>query len=77
MEIYVVPPMEAAVSNSNRELCAMLMILPASKVAEHPATPQDVRNLPQSYAKRVKLKFTLEQAMKAQRGSRGIALLFL
>ena len=26
---------------------------------------------------RVKVKFTLEQAMKAQRGSRGIALLFL
>jgi hypothetical protein len=25
----------------------------------------------------VKVKFTLEQAMKAQRGSRGIALLFL
>jgi hypothetical protein len=25
----------------------------------------------------VKIKFTLEQAMKAQRGSRGIALLFL
>jgi hypothetical protein len=27
--------------------------------------------------KKVKVKFTLEQAMKAQRGSRGIALLFL
>jgi hypothetical protein len=26
---------------------------------------------------KVKVKFTLEQAMKAQRGSRGIALLFL
>jgi hypothetical protein len=26
---------------------------------------------------KVKLKFTLEHAMKAQRGSRGIALLFL
>jgi len=26
---------------------------------------------------KVKLKFTLEQATKAQRGSRGIALLFL
>jgi hypothetical protein len=26
---------------------------------------------------RVKVKFSLEQAMKAQRGSRGIALLFL
>jgi hypothetical protein len=26
---------------------------------------------------RVKVKFTIEQAMKAQRGSRGIALLFL
>jgi hypothetical protein len=26
---------------------------------------------------KVKLKFSLEQAMKAQRGSRGIALLFL
>jgi hypothetical protein len=25
----------------------------------------------------VKVKFTLEQAMKAQKGSRGIALLFL
>jgi hypothetical protein len=25
----------------------------------------------------LKVKFTLEQAMKAQRGSRGIALLFL
>jgi hypothetical protein len=25
---------------------------------------------------KVKVKFTLEQAMKAQRGSRGIALLF-
>jgi hypothetical protein len=25
----------------------------------------------------VKVKFTLEQAMKAQRGSRGIAVLFL
>jgi hypothetical protein len=25
----------------------------------------------------VKVKFTLEQAMKAQRGSRGISLLFL
>ena len=27
--------------------------------------------------KKVKVKFTLEQATKAQRGSRGIALLFL
>jgi hypothetical protein len=27
--------------------------------------------------KKVKVKVTLEQAMKAQRGSRGIALLFL
>jgi hypothetical protein len=27
--------------------------------------------------KKVKVKFSLEQAMKAQRGSRGIALLFL
>jgi hypothetical protein len=26
---------------------------------------------------KVKVKFTLEQAIKAQRGSRGIALLFL
>jgi hypothetical protein len=26
---------------------------------------------------KVKVKFTLEQAMKAERGSRGIALLFL
>jgi hypothetical protein len=26
---------------------------------------------------KVKVKFSLEQAMKAQRGSRGIALLFL
>jgi hypothetical protein len=26
---------------------------------------------------KVKVKFTLQQAMKAQRGSRGIALLFL
>jgi hypothetical protein len=26
---------------------------------------------------KVKVKFTLEQAMKAQRGSRGIAVLFL
>jgi hypothetical protein len=26
---------------------------------------------------KVKVKFTLEQAMKAQRGSRGIALLYL
>jgi hypothetical protein len=26
---------------------------------------------------KVKVKFTIEQAMKAQRGSRGIALLFL
>jgi len=26
---------------------------------------------------KVQVKFTLEQAMKAQRGSRGIALLFL
>jgi len=30
-----------------------------------------------TYGKKVKVKFTLEQAMKAQRGSRGIALLFL
>jgi hypothetical protein len=29
------------------------------------------------YLVTVKVKFTLEQAMKAQRGSRGIALLFL
>jgi hypothetical protein len=28
------------------------------------------------YSMYVKAKFTLEQAMKAQRGSRGIALLF-
>jgi hypothetical protein len=28
-------------------------------------------------AKAVKVKFTLVQAMKAQRGSRGLALLFL
>jgi hypothetical protein len=28
-------------------------------------------------SRRGKVKFTLEQAMKAQRGSRGIALLFL
>jgi hypothetical protein len=28
-------------------------------------------------AMKVKVKFSLEQAMKAQRGSRGIALLFL
>jgi hypothetical protein len=32
-----------------------------------------------SYQKKVKveIKFTLEQAMKAQRGSRGVAVLFL
>jgi hypothetical protein len=29
------------------------------------------------YITMVKVKFTLEQAMKAQRGNRGIALLFL
>jgi hypothetical protein len=29
------------------------------------------------YIHKVKVKFSLEQAMKAQRGSRGIALLFL
>jgi hypothetical protein len=29
------------------------------------------------YEKIIKAKFTLEQAMKTQRGSRGIALLFL
>jgi hypothetical protein len=32
---------------------------------------------PVVYKRKVKVKFTLEQAMKAQRGSRGIALLFL
>jgi hypothetical protein len=31
----------------------------------------------QNIAVKVKVKFTLEQVMKAQRGSRGIALLFL
>jgi hypothetical protein len=31
----------------------------------------------QSELRKVKVKFTLEQATKAQRGSRGIALLFL
>jgi hypothetical protein len=30
-----------------------------------------------AYTVKVKVKFTLEQATKAQRGSRGIALLFL
>jgi hypothetical protein len=35
------------------------------------------RNLPTCSAVKVKVKFTLEQATKAQRGSRGIALLFL
>jgi hypothetical protein len=30
-----------------------------------------------SYGVKIKVNFTLEQAMKAQRGSRGIALLFL
>jgi hypothetical protein len=30
-----------------------------------------------SWTVKVKVKFTLEQAMKAQRGSRGIDLLFL
>jgi hypothetical protein len=34
------------------------------------------KDLPSTIVK-VKVKFTLEQAMKAQRGSRGIALLFL
>jgi hypothetical protein len=29
------------------------------------------------FCEKVKVKFTLEQAMKAQRGSRGVALLFL
>jgi hypothetical protein len=29
------------------------------------------------YSVKVKVKFTLEQAMKAQRGSKGIALFFL
>jgi hypothetical protein len=29
------------------------------------------------YPEKVKVKFALEQAMKAQRGSRGIALFFL
>jgi len=34
--------------------------------------------LSRTYAdKRIKVKFTLERAMKAQAGSRGIALLFL
>jgi hypothetical protein len=32
---------------------------------------------PPSLLIKVKVKFSLEQAMKAQRGSRGIALLFL
>jgi hypothetical protein len=37
------------------------------------ATPEEIMNL----KKLIKLKFTLEQTMKAQRGSRGIAVLFL
>ena len=38
-----------------------------------PDTPLELDNL----HIKVKVKFTLEQATKAQRGSRGIALLFL
>jgi hypothetical protein len=34
-------------------------------------------NVPSIYTVKVKVKFTLEQATKVQRGSRGIALLFL
>jgi hypothetical protein len=38
----------------------------------------DILMMPYLYPKvEVKVKFTLEQATKAQRGSRGIALLFL
>jgi hypothetical protein len=36
-----------------------------------------LKNMVQPDRPQVKVKFTLEQAMKAQRGSRGIALLFL
>jgi hypothetical protein len=32
---------------------------------------------PALWVKKVKVKFTIEQATKAQRGSRGIAVLFL
>jgi hypothetical protein len=39
----------------------------------HPDTPLELDNL----NIKVKVKFTIEQAMKAWRGSRGIALLFL
>jgi hypothetical protein len=49
------PPMEAAASSSNSELPAILMILPNNhrllQSCTHPATPEDVRNLPKLYAK--------------------------
>jgi hypothetical protein len=40
-------------------------------------TPIRLQRQPYSQRAKVKVKFALEQAMKAQRGSRGIALLFL
>jgi len=39
------------------------------------ATPEEIMNLRKTV--KVKVKFTLEQATKAQRLTRGIALLFL
>jgi len=39
----------------------------------HPDTPLELDNL----HIKVKVKFTLQQSIKAQKGSRGIALLFL
>jgi hypothetical protein len=36
-----------------------------------------LKNWKINFISKVKLKFTLEQAMKAQRGNTGIALLFL
>jgi hypothetical protein len=40
-------------------------------------TSQIIDNVQRNIGRNVKVKFTLEQAIKAQRGIRGIALLFL
>jgi hypothetical protein len=45
-------------------------------VSKHRGLPANKKNT-NRYGKGKKVKFSLEQAMKAQRGSRGIALLFL
>jgi hypothetical protein len=55
----------------------MIRFVAAIRFANVPKTKQHCDAFSLVHANQVKVKFSLEQATKAQMGSRGIALLFL